>query len=134
MSGQVGGWALPVFLVLSFNTNEEELVMRAFREEHSVKTAAREKHRDRLRHQLSKELEGERKKKTCVCSRRLHPGSAPSDIVADISLSRTAEGRFEKTTTKTKTKKNPADLAKTRCAKGVFSALVATVRAEGTEA
>lgn len=42
VSGQVGGWAPPAFLVLSFNTNEEELVMRAFREEHSVKTAARE--------------------------------------------------------------------------------------------
>lgn len=36
----VGGWAPPVLLVLSFNTNEEELVMRAFGEEHSVKTAA----------------------------------------------------------------------------------------------
>lgn len=41
VSGQVGGGALPVFLVLNFNTNEEKLVMRAFREEHSVKTAAR---------------------------------------------------------------------------------------------
>lgn len=36
----MGGWAPPVLLVLSFNTNEEELVMRAFGEEHSVKTAA----------------------------------------------------------------------------------------------
>lgn len=34
----VGGCVL---LVPSFNTNEEELVMRAFGEEHSVKTAAR---------------------------------------------------------------------------------------------
>lgn len=33
----VGGCVLPV---LSFNTNEEELVMGAFGEEHSVKTAA----------------------------------------------------------------------------------------------
>lgn len=109
MSGQVGGWALPVFLVLSFNTNEEELVMRAFREEHSVKTAAREKRRDRLRHQLLKELEGEEKKKQkkpCVCSRRLHPGSTPPDIAADLSLSRTAEGRFEKNDNKNE-KKNP---------------------------
>lgn len=29
-----------VLLVLNFNTNKEELVMRAFGEEHSVKTAA----------------------------------------------------------------------------------------------
>lgn len=72
--------------VLSLNTNEEKLVMRAFGEEHSVGQQC-----TAIRGLVKTSAFAKFKRKTSVSVFPLHPGSVQFDIVADFSQSHTAE-------------------------------------------